>query len=71
MLGSSTPPLATATPLGVAAIPETAAPARRGLAIPWRLAGRVVAAIAGIMAVGIAISVAVAGAFLLIAVAVR
>lgn len=70
MLASSTPPLATATPLGVATVPDTLT-RRPGRAVPWRLAGRVLAAVAGIMAVGTAISVAVAGAFLLIAVATR
>lgn len=69
MLSAPTPSLASATPLAVAAIPTAPATGR----VRWRreahVALRVVAACAAALAAGIVVSVGVAVAFLLIAVA--
>jgi hypothetical protein len=70
MLSVTPPTLAAATPLGVQAVPV----ARATAPIAWRrvarIAGRVVAACAAALAAGFVISLGVAAAFLLIAIAV-
>lgn len=71
MLSVTPPTLATATPLGVPSVPV----ARAATPIAWRrvarIAGRVVAACAAALMAGLVISLGVAAAFLLIAVAVN